>query len=536
MSNQHLVNINKRLSEISPSFCTAKWGQVLFNLQVGQRHNCCLAKGQKINLDLVNQDPNALFNDATLEQERSDMLQGKKIKSCEACWKPEASGHFSDRHYKSGSDWAEPFYSPENHSVTNVIPTYVEVSFGNKCQMMCTYCSPLNSSALAREAKKFGTYKLSHDHHILGPSTKLFMDEDEDHIYAASFWEWFLQNNSHFKVLRFTGGEPLLSKWLYKFLDWLEVNPMPQVEIGFNSNLSLPSELMDKFFVKLNSIPKSHYKKIDFYTSLDGWGRGAEFARYGISLELFEQNIKKIQQRFPDSSIRVTATLNVFAFPDIKKLLEKMLEFKKNETFLYQFAITCYPISYPTFMSLKWTKEKYKSLYDEALHFIDQNLSEEFGKPGFYQFEKEYFMKAVLFEDQVNQQVPLIDLYLFLTQFKHRKKINELDLPQEVKDLFHEGEKLKEELKLEELHPVIWAKLLPWISSLDKRKEIVFMLAQKIDEGEINPWEIFEVALEYHSYLNSRELMLLWYKTRKHQHVGDELIRRLKEKQLQIKA
>lgn len=528
MSNQHLVNINKKLSEISPSFCAAKWGQVLFNLQVGQRHNCCLADAQKIDLELVKQNPNALYNDPDLEEERLQMLQGKKIKSCHACWRPEANGHFSDRHFKSGSDWAAPFFTPENLSTTNVIPTYVEVSFGNKCQMMCSYCSPLNSSALAREAKKFGTYKLSHDHHILGPSTKLYMDDDEDNIYAVAFWEWFLQNHSHFRVLRFTGGEPLLSKWLYKFLDWLEVNPMPEAELGFNSNLSLPAELMDKFFARLKSIPRSHYKKVDFYTSLDGWGSGAEFARYGISLDLFEQNIKKIQESFPESNIRITATLNVFSFPDVKKLFEKVLEFKKNEKHQYQVAITCYPISYPSFMSLNWTSSKYTALHEEILNFIDENLSEETGK-GFYLFEKEYFLKAVLFDPNVTTKVPFVDLYLYITQFKFRKKMTDLNLPQEVNELIVEGEKLIKELNLEELDAILWAKVLPWIKSSEKRKDILFLLAKKIDDGEINPWLIFEIALDYLKYLKCKELMFVWYKTKKYHHVGDELVRQLKE-------
>jgi hypothetical protein len=139
-------------------------------------------------------------------------------------------------------------------------------------------------------------------------------------------------------------------------------------------------------------------------------------------------------------------------------------------------------------------------------------------------------MKAVLFEDQFDKKVPLIDLYLFTTQFKARKKLTELNLPHQVDELIQEGEKLKEVLKIEDLHPVLWAKLLPWIKSTDKKREVILMLAQKIDDGEINPWEIYEVALEYHHYLSSRELMLLWYKTKKHQHVGDELMIRLREK------
>ena len=41
-----------------------------------------------------------------------------------------------------------------------------------------------------------------------------------------------LLNYQKFEVLRFTGGEPLLSKWMDKFLDWLKQNSMKDAELA----------------------------------------------------------------------------------------------------------------------------------------------------------------------------------------------------------------------------------------------------------------------------------------------------------------
>lgn len=86
-------------------------------------------------------DPNNLFNDDVLLDERKLMLAGEKIAGCKVCWVPEENGSLSDRQSKSSAEWSQPFFEEKNRGLTGVTPTYVEVSFGNKCQMMCTYCS-----------------------------------------------------------------------------------------------------------------------------------------------------------------------------------------------------------------------------------------------------------------------------------------------------------------------------------------------------------------------------------------------------------
>lgn len=519
---------DKRLRKVSQSFCAAKWSQVLFNLQVGERHNCCLGPSQKIDPELIQKDPNHLFNDENLKLERQQMLDGQKIKGCNVCWTAEAQGHHSDRHFKSSAEWSQPFFEKENLSLENVTPTYVEVSFGNKCQMMCTYCSPNNSSSLAKESKKFGPYRLSQDHNWLDKNLEnMFLDDNENHIYAKVFWDWFVNNYSSFQVMRFTGGEPLISKWMDKFLDWLKDNSMEHADLAFNSNLGIPTELMEKFIQKLKQIPRNHYKSLQFFTSLDGWGSGAELARYGLKLSIFEKNLNLLFDHFPTSLFRITATLNVFAFPDIKRLFEKVYEFKQRSQYSDQVAIVCYPIFYPNFLALDWTKDIYSKYYLESIDYISSHMAGMKNEYGFHEFEKEYFQKAVNFKDIDVRKDRYVDIFLYLKQFAFRKGLVSLSLPHDIQEMVQKGEEIVANSTFSDMNLGILVRSEPWIKDEEKRKKMRDYIFSEMLSGSHNMWEILGVHIDFIGKVLDESWLDLWLSHPKTRLGGFELLNQL---------
>ncbi|MBA2403335.1 MAG: radical SAM protein, partial [Bdellovibrionales bacterium] len=205
------------LDSVSPTYCGAKWTQVLFQFHLGSLHNCCLTPAQPI-------DKKALFNSPRLIQERQDFLDGKKIKDCAVCWKAEDKGYQSDRVYKSSEPWTQPLYdSPQKLQTKDIVPSYIELSLSNRCQFKCAYCSPENSSSLYAEAKTFGPYRLKNDFNgadYLERSSNYFLEND-DNPYVDAFIAWYPTIAKEVKNLRFTGGEPLLSHRLFEILDLL---------------------------------------------------------------------------------------------------------------------------------------------------------------------------------------------------------------------------------------------------------------------------------------------------------------------------
>ena len=440
------------------------------------------------------------------------MLEGEKIPGCNVCWTAENKTGYSDRQSKSSADWSAKFFDAKNRTIKNVTPTYVEVSFGNKCQMMCTYCSVENSSSIAREAKDYGNYLfMSDEDWIFTPLDEIFVDESEDHVYGKIFWEWFLKNQQQLEVLRFTGGEPLLSKWMDKFLDWLKHNPMSHADLAFNSNLSLSQAIISKFIQKLKDIPRSHYKNISFYTSLDGWGPGAELARFGINLELVEENIRRLRNEFPEATFRITATLNVLAFPEIKPLFEKVFELKKLSLFKDQFGITCYPLVIPAVLALNWSKKFFEVYYLECLEYLDTHMFSEAMPNGFLEYEREFFIKAVNFDSDSNLARSHADFYLYISQLKHRKKLTNLKLHPELEKASSEGLQFLMTSCLDELPYQLWAMAEPWIKNEKRQSEIRDYLYTSAVAGKIDYKYLLKIHTEYAKYILHPDWIEKWF-------------------------
>ena len=96
----------KKLEEISPTMCLAKWNQVSLHLPTGLTNSCYHPPLHKIDPDAIKHNPSALHNTAEKLDQRFKMLQGERPQGCSYCWKLEDTGEMSDRHYRSGEPWA----------------------------------------------------------------------------------------------------------------------------------------------------------------------------------------------------------------------------------------------------------------------------------------------------------------------------------------------------------------------------------------------------------------------------------------------
>ena len=123
--------VKEKLDNISPSLCLAKWKQVSLHLPTGLNNSCYHPPLHEIPVTELNNNPSALHNTPFKKTIRKQMLAGEKPPECEYCWRMEANGDLSDRHYRSGEPWAvKDFDTIVNSSPDdNIIPSYVEVNF-----------------------------------------------------------------------------------------------------------------------------------------------------------------------------------------------------------------------------------------------------------------------------------------------------------------------------------------------------------------------------------------------------------------------
>ena len=137
--------------------------------------------------------------------------------------------NISDRVYKtviySDEDLAHAHRTPASEDFN--LQT-LEIAFDRTCQFACSYCNPAFSTAWVRDIKRNGAYEdLVSDgrNHFTHPhdSSQLFTP-DEVNPYAEAFFQWW-ETDLHktLKELRITGGEPLMSPYLWRLIDWFKL-------------------------------------------------------------------------------------------------------------------------------------------------------------------------------------------------------------------------------------------------------------------------------------------------------------------------
>lgn len=320
----HLVRklFKKKLDKVSPTFCLAKYAQSNIYLGTQVTHSCHYCPTHSISLEDVKKNLSSLHNTKEKIEQRKLMLEGKRPEGCNYCWNIEDSGNFiSDRVTKSFSPWARNnFDNIVKSGVEGIDPSYLEISFDNRCNLKCSYCGPTTSSKWGEEIKRLGPWPQEIDfyqetknipHNVYNP-------------YIDAFWEWLPKIYQNLHTFRITGGEPLLSKNTFKLLDYIKSHPNNNLTLGVNSNLAVPEKNLTEFIQKAKQLK---VKKLIIHASCDSHGLSVEYARNGLNYDTWVKNVERILKELPNAHINIMATYTIFSvtqfldfLKDIKKL------------------------------------------------------------------------------------------------------------------------------------------------------------------------------------------------------------------------
>lgn len=338
-NNQNFVKVKELLNDKGQGFCLAKFTQVTMHLGTGMTHACHHPVPHKIPLDEIEENPAALFNTKHLKHARKEMMAGDRPKECDYCWRIEDSGGHSDRFFKSLEPWAL-----ENHDAIvdsdpnfDYFPSYLEVDFSNVCNFKCLYCGPEYSTIWVEELKKNGPIKILEGTNQVQWAQgyqknldSLTYKNREFNPYVDAFWKWFPEAYKHLKVYRITGGEPLLSKETFKSMDWFIENPNRDLEFSINTNLGAPDKLWEQFIEKITVLTQEKcIKKFTVFTSVDAWGKRAEYIRPGLDFELFKKRYEQLLT-IPNVRATIMCTFNILSITSIKQLFEWQLGLKRK--------------------------------------------------------------------------------------------------------------------------------------------------------------------------------------------------------------
>jgi organic radical activating enzyme len=449
--HDQIIAFKNRINAISPSYCVAKWKQVTMHLHNGKTHSCHHPTPHHIPLEEIAVDVSALHNTKFKKEQQQLMLKGVRPKECDYCWKVEDSDPtvFSDRIMKSIDYWARPFV---NEIPTNAIqnPSYLEVSFSSVCNFKCSYCTPEVSSKWMEEIKEHGAY----------PTSKKFNDitwykennrmpylEREENPYVDAFWKWWPTLQNDLQVLRVTGGEPLLSKHTFKLLELILENKMPSLELNINSNLCVPTTLLDKFIDLCKQLQDSNsVKSIKVYTSCEAYGNKAEYIRHGLNYTEWLANCHRVMKEIPNCKLTVMSTYNALSVTSFKDFLKDMLAFRleyTNEKERHPVGIDIPYLRWPEHQSIDMLPDSYQKYIENQLEFMRENLQKthvpELCGRGFYDYEVNRMSRILsVFKNRKINQQDRTDFISFIDEHDRRRGTSFVNTFPEMMDFYNE--------------------------------------------------------------------------------------------------
>jgi organic radical activating enzyme len=453
-----VIEFRNKLNDISPSMCFAKWQQVTMHLGTGHTHSCHHPSAHKIPIEEVKQNYTALHNTNYKKEQRKLMLEGKRPKECDYCWKVEDSDSagtvFSDRIMKSLTPWAKTYADRiANSSYNNdVNPSYLEVSFSNTCNFKCSYCSPEVSSKWMEEINQHGSYPTStsfNNIEWLKQSNKMPILEREVNPYIDAFWQWWPELYPTLEVLRITGGEPLLTKNTFKVLDYVLSNPNTKLELNVNSNLCVPDELLNKFIDSVKRIQDAGaVGSFKMYTSCEATGAKAEYIRYGLDYNKWLDNCNRIMSEIPNTKLTVTSTYNALSVTSFETFLSDMLKLKiqySTETERNAVGLDIPYLRWPHHQAINILTPDYLTQVENQVTFMYKNMQQTHWPPlcgkGYYDYDINRMERVYrVFENHLRQgytmETERKDFAIFIDEHDKRRGTNFLKTFPEMEEFY----------------------------------------------------------------------------------------------------
>ncbi|HTJ67945.1 MAG TPA: twitch domain-containing radical SAM protein [Actinospica sp.] len=227
------------------------------------------------------------FNSPAMKRTRLAMLDGEKVPACKYCYLREASGGESyrqqvNRNPPAQADMDALLAVTAPDGFLPGFPSYLDLRFGNSCNLSCIMCGFPTSSRWGVEKRV----------HWMPANIDPYRDDD-------ALWEELGRNADKLRRIYFAGGEPFMQPLHFKALDlFVSSGAASHIELFYNSNLTIaPAGIFDKLRL---------FKSVVVGASCDGTGatfeairRGAKWAEFVNNVDLFRQHVKVTLQVAP---------------------------------------------------------------------------------------------------------------------------------------------------------------------------------------------------------------------------------------------
>ena len=414
----------------------------------------------------------SIVNSDLIKSVRKTILEGKWPKECVNCQMRYESG-MPALNVSSGSALAAavestnyPGYTkakaltqPDGGISLNHFPfSDLDLRFGNLCNLKCVMCGPRASNQWYDDYRSIWgiDYFLDQKETIhLTPDTNekwkpkkdVFNWSDDPHL-----WSQIENHIDNFRKIYITGGEPLLIKAHYKFLNkCIETGVADKIAIQYNSNITyIPEKAWELW---------RHFKRIGMGISIDGYGAVNDLIRFPSEWNQIEKNLMRFDSVEGNFHLHIAMTvsvLNILHLPDfIEYLMSK--NYKQigiQEKYCIMFH---HPVHFPKHLDINILEEDFKKEIKTCFDNFKKKISN-------FKWQSTYGKSHLhSWEEKIKGAFKILDSCLEYMKKVHHTKEN---LIKERKRFIYYMD------RLDELRKTNWPAILPELyrSTLDWRK------------------------------------------------------------------
>jgi len=306
---------------MNKTFCVYPWTHQMIDTN-GAVKLCCVAEDPTVkdegrHMTVKDKNLSELWNDPYMQDVRRRMLEGKYVKDCGQCYRKERRGEFS---FRQRVNEGQQLHDPQ--IVVKDLPHYLDIRFGNLCNLKCRMCTGMYSKKFGEELEAIADK--DEQFRLLAPdSAKSYTF---DWYENPNFWEDLKNYMPFVKLIYLTGGEPTLVQGNYDFLQQL-------IDKGFAENISLVfntnvTNFQQRFLDTINQ-----FKKVTLNLSIDGVEGVQEYIRYPSKWNHIQKNMNLLMEK-----VRVSQTKFHLVFTPTVSILN-VANFKTFIEWAYNFAL-----------------------------------------------------------------------------------------------------------------------------------------------------------------------------------------------------
>lgn len=274
---------------------------------------------------------NEAFNSEGQKNVRKAMLKGEIPQECAPCFELEkytksSRQHALDtwRHLRDDLVKKRVEEARENNGQVSTRPLFLDLRFGNKCNLECLSCNVTSSSRLHERLGQISPQDVLLNELAISPHDRALRYD----WYSKDSFEADLSEMIHpdLLMINFAGGEPLILREYEKVLEYcLEQGLGEQVEIRIVTNGTSTNprmlELLNKF------------RRVLLTVSVDAYREGNDYLRPPSKWSQFQKNWKQFLELPDNFHLFVNCVIQPFNVLELTALLSMLVQDDHHKRF-----------------------------------------------------------------------------------------------------------------------------------------------------------------------------------------------------------